>query len=218
MRAFVCVHGCMSIQDEPGSSQARRLFRRRVVFELTEEQVPLLEAAEARHGSKRQALVAALEAAARVEKLEQAAAKVQRELARAGQQTERDRAKTGKQDAKLQRELETLRKQLERRESELARHEQALAAKTGESQQARATHDEERQALEEAIDARDEEIADLAERTVDGLYCARCDKWAAPEQWAWQPTKSGGAYAYHRPCGDHSPGILGPASWLAHRR
>jgi hypothetical protein len=218
MRTLVCVHVCMSIQDEPGSSQARRLFRRRVVFELTEEQIPLLEAAEARHGSKRQALVAALEAAGRVEELERAAAKAERELAKASQQTEREQAKTGKQDAKLRRELETLRKELERREADLARQEQALAAKTGESQQARAAHDEERQELEDAIDARDEQITELAERAVDALYCARCDKWAAPEHWAWQPTKSGGTYAYHRPCGDHGPGILGPASWLAHRR
>lgn len=47
-------------------------LRRRIVFELTPGEMPLLEAAERKHGSKRLALVRALEASARLDELETA--------------------------------------------------------------------------------------------------------------------------------------------------
>ena len=47
-------------RGKAGKSTGKDLFRRRIVFELDADQLPLLEAAQERHGSKRAALIAAL--------------------------------------------------------------------------------------------------------------------------------------------------------------
>ena len=57
---------------------------------------------------------------------------------------------------------------------------------------------------------------DLIDEVATRIYCARCSKWADPTEWGWQDEQNGGEYAFHEPCGDHGPGLLGP-SWLAYR-
>jgi hypothetical protein len=57
-------------------------LRRRVIVELTPQELPLLEEAERRHGTKRQAIVSALEMASRGVELEQELAEAQAELVR----------------------------------------------------------------------------------------------------------------------------------------
>src|SRR5947209_17531647 len=80
--ALVCVHGCMSThrkaRQSPADSTVDRHFRRRIVVELTAAELPLLEAAEARHGSKLAALIAPLAAHDRIEELERARAEAER--------------------------------------------------------------------------------------------------------------------------------------------
>jgi hypothetical protein len=51
-------------------------------------------------------------------------------------------------------------------------------------------------------------------RIPEALYCARCDVWAPEEQWSWAIGPDFD-YVYHADCGDHGPGVLASASWLA---
>jgi hypothetical protein len=196
---------------EPGTSPASRLLRRRVVFELTEQQLPLLHAAEARHGSKRAALLAALEAETRLDAVEKELTAAQRALTKTNAAVTRESGRDDKAKARLERELKQARAALKQAEAD-------LASARDDASSADRDHADERDELYEAIDAQQERIADLEERAVDSLYCARCGKWAQPEQWAWATARNGGEYAFHEPCGDHGPGILGqPPSWLASR-
>lgn len=99
-----------------GQGPARGSLRRRVVFELEEDQLPLLEAAEARHGSKRAALLAALGAEADAEELRGRPKRAEAELAR----HERDAgAEKGKAEAKLKRALKAAEKKLAKAEDAL---------------------------------------------------------------------------------------------------
>jgi DNA repair exonuclease SbcCD ATPase subunit len=196
--------------QKPGAAPAEGLFRRRVVFELTSEQLPLLEAAEDRHGSKRSALVAALEAEERIGELETTLAKVEAELDTSAKRTKRAQAGDDKERAQLERTLKDAEAKLVRLEAELVRAH-------GEGSQTRNEHARAQDELLETIEAYDEQIAELEERAVDSLYCARCGKWAPAAEWAWQDEQRGGEYAHHGPCGDHAPGILGGSSWLAYR-
>jgi hypothetical protein len=98
----------MDMHEMPGhrgDSTGKGLLRRRVVFELAPEQLPLLEAAQERHGSKRAALIAALEAEA---------------VAAEPGRREKSKGK-GKADApaRRERELAELKEQLAEREAEL---------------------------------------------------------------------------------------------------
>jgi hypothetical protein len=188
-------------------------MRRRVVFELSADQLPLLEAAEARHGSKRAALIAALDAEARVEELERAASQAQEQAAKTQRKSKRDDGAQAKQLAKAQAALKTA-------ERTAADAEQRLKQASDQAAEQTAGHQASHAELRDALAARDERIDDLkeqAERAFDALFCGRCDHWAPPSQWAWAKTRDGGLYAYHQPCGDHAPGILGAASWLGHQ-
>jgi phage-related minor tail protein len=189
-------------------------MRRRVVFELTVEQLPLLEAAQARHGSKRAALLAALEAEARVEELERAARQGERAAAKHERNAKREDGAQAKQLAKLQAALKTAERKAADAERRL---DQAI---TSANEQA-AGHQASSAELRDTVAERDEridELEEVAERAFDSLFCARCEKWAPPSQWAWGKTRQGGHYAYHQPCSDHGPGLLGAASWLGHQR
>jgi hypothetical protein len=190
------------------------VFRRRVVFELTVDQLPLLDAAEARHGSKRRALLAALQAETRVEELEREAAAAQAALAKRGRAKP---AAAPRPDQNAGKDLAAARTELDAARAELDQLRAQLDGAHGEATEAHALAAADRDEYEDALAARDEEIADLEERAVDRLYCARCNTWAEPHEWAWGLAEGGGGYAYHDPCGDHGPGLLGAPSWLAYR-
>jgi hypothetical protein len=207
----------MSTHEHPAQTRADgdagALMRRRVVFEVTADQLPLLEAAERRHGSKRAALVAALDAEARVEGLEQAARQVDCAAAKKDQNAERTDGAHAKQLAKLQAALKAAEKQAADAQRRL---DHATAAAGDQAARHQASDSE----LLDALAQRDERIDELeeqAERTFDELFCARCEHWAPADQWEWAKTGQGGLYAYHQRCGDHGPGILGAASWLGHQ-
>jgi hypothetical protein len=194
---------------EPGISPGAGLLRRR--FELTADQLPLLEAAERRHASKRRALIAALEADTEIEQLRTAAAnntEQTKEKETAGER--RAAAQRTKAVDKLERELKDARAKLAARDRELTK----LQGSAGEVGDALA---EQRDAYALLLEEHERELGDLEERVVDHLFCARCGKWAPPEQWAWTRGDDDADYAHHQPCGDHGPGVLGASSWLAHR-
>ena len=202
----------MSTHQKPGISQAPPGFRRRVIFELTIEELPLLDQAQARHGTKRQALLAALHADQRIQELEAAATQANQAAQTAQAKVSKTQGQGQKSEAKLRSELTAAQKTLAARERELAAVKDQAASRRRAGQDAEA----EQRALEQAIEERDELIDELSDRAADQLFCARCDTWAAPDTWAWKPSQSG-RYAYHHPCGDHAPGLLGSSSWLAHQ-
>src|SRR6266852_3480172 len=114
----------MSMHDDAGHSRARAgpagLFRRRVIFEITSEQLPLLDAAEARHGSKRAALLAALQAEQRVDELQAALAKAEKKAGSDQKAKERRGAQQRKDHARLERQLKAGEKKLVDAEAKLA--------------------------------------------------------------------------------------------------
>ena len=61
-----------------------------------------------------------------------------------------------------------------------------------------------------------EDIQALEDRLPDALFCGRCKKWVPEYEWAWRPDGRD-EVAYHEPCGDHGPGVLTDATWLARR-
>jgi hypothetical protein len=198
-------------RKKPENVAHDRHFRRRVVVELTADELPLLEAAEARHGSKRGALIAALVAEGRVEELERARADAERAAAAHATSARRDTQASSKAQAKLERELHAARKQLDKQKAELARERARAAGAMSDS-------DEACRALEEELEAREAEIAELEPYVVDELYCGRCNEWVPPSGWVWRRTEGGGRYAFHKRCGDHGASIVSASSWLAHRR
>lgn len=200
----------MDIHQQPGRSPAYALFRRRVVFELTADELPLLEAAEARHGSKRKALIAALSAQARVADLE-------RELEAAHNKSEQRQPVASKAPTEHKQALDAARVELKQANTELKRLRARLDATAGEASDAHAAAAAERDAYEQQLAERYDEIEELEQRVVDHLYCGRCNHFAPLEEWAWETARDGGDYAYHEPCGDHRPGLLDAASWLALR-
>ncbi len=208
----MCVHGYMSIEPKTGHRSAiapAKGLRRRVIFELDAEQLPLLDGIRERHGSTRAGLIAALEAEAAGGELgtQLAAAKARAEQAKRALERGKKEASTarrkGDTEAKaavedrkaLAAELEDLRRQLAEAEEE-ARQSEAD--------------------YEEALEEFREEVSDLEERAVEWLFCARCGEWVSAGEWIWEPIEGGGQYAYHERCGDHKPGLL-PSSWLAQR-
>lgn len=201
------MHTYMATRTTPDPEAGR--FRRRVVFELTAEELPLLVAAERRHGSKRAGIIAGLGAIADADELEARLAETLDELG-ALREAGRERETKAKDIAELRRALVTATEALA--ESRRQREEAAGAANALK---------ERLRLLEEGIEAEREDLyAEMdelrAERPRD-LFCARCERWAPEDEWAWQRHQEGGEYAYHLPCRDHGPGLLGVASWLARR-
>jgi hypothetical protein len=195
---------------EPAVSPGAGLLRRRVIFELTADQLPLLEAAERRHGSKRRALIAALEADTEIDQLRTAAAATEHAAEKESAGERRAAAQRSKDVDRLERELKDAMAKLAARERELTQ----LHDSAGEVDAALA---EQRDAYALQLEDHERELGELEERVVDHLFCARCGNWAPPEQWAWTRGEDGADYAHHQPCGDHGPGVLGVSSWLAHR-
>ncbi len=206
----MCVDGYMSMHQIPGQDPGTERLRRRIVFELTPEQLPLLQEAEHRHGSKRAALVAALAAEAEVEEMRAQVSKAEAKATKPTKEAERAAAGHAKTIAKLERELEGAQKALAERQRDLA-----LAR--DESKTSKESWEADREELLGALSDRETELAELVDRAVDELYCGHCGKWAPPGQWAWKWVKGKGSYAYHRSCGDHAPGLMSAASWLARR-
>ena len=200
----------VDVNEKPRQSPGRGLLRRRIVFELDEEQMPLLASAEERHGTKRAAMLAALAAEEQLEQLGERADQAEQELAKAERTAKAGAAKQTKAAKKAERQLAAMRKRL-------ADQEGALSAAESEAAQAEDLR-RERDQLSEVLGERNEQLAEAQARAVDWLYCARCEKWAPPSEWAWRRIEGKGSYAFHRSCGDHRPGLLGAASWLAQRR
>lgn len=198
-------------RQSPAEPAVDRHFRRRVVLELTADELPLLDAAQQRHGTKRSALIAALAAEQRIEQLEQRLADAERAAAEQAQGAGRAKQTTAKAQAKLERELAAARKQLEKQDAD-------LKVARNSADQAADGYDEQLRDLEDALAERDAEITELERYAVDGLYCARCQHWVPPAGWQWQTTDDGDEYAFHKQCGDHPPAVLSASSWLAHRR
>jgi hypothetical protein len=177
-------------------------LRRRVIVELTPAELPLLEEAERRHGTKRQAIVSALAVASQ-------SAELERELT--GAQVER---------ARLEVELETLRKEQAAGEKVKERLSRDLKKARSELTSARESagsssrgNEQRLQALEQLLNEREGEITELEEQIFDKLFCARCGTWISSSDFGWTRRESG-AYAYHLACGDHGPGLMKPSSWL----
>lgn len=177
-------------------------LRRRVIVELTPAELPLLEEAERLHGTKRQAIVSALEAASHSAELEQ-------ELA--GAQAEADRLEAELETARAdqvagEKVRERLARDLKKARSELTSAKES-AGSSSRSSDLRA------QGLERLLSEREREIKEFEEQIFDKLFCARCGTWVSPDDFAWTQ-REGGAYAFHRSCADHEPGLMKPSSWL----
>jgi hypothetical protein len=133
------------------------LLRRRVVFELSAEQMPLLEKAERRHGSKRKALIAALAADAAAERVQEEASVLREELAQALGQIARLEAETAAATtpktapAEPQRTLREARKRITVLEAEWER-------------------------MADAVEA-------LDQISFDQLYCGDCGGWVGSDAW-----------------------------------
>jgi hypothetical protein len=177
-------------------------LRRRVIVELTLSELPLLEEAERLHGTKRQAIVKALEGASRSNDLELRLAEAKEELARLGTELASVRA----DHAASEKASERMARELKKAREALAGAQKSSASSSKES-------DRRLRELERLLDERDREIRDLEGRIFDDLFCGRCGKWVSPEDFGWTE-EEGGAYAFHRSCGNHEPKVMKPSSWL----
>jgi hypothetical protein len=193
------------------STGAARL-RRRIVFELTVEELPLMDVAEARHGSKRAALLAALASLSHAEQLARDLAEMKDLLAVQGEQGERATQAADRDAAKLERDFKSA-------QAALARAERDLAEARAASERSMCELAEDREEYEASIQDRDEEIAELTTQAFEHLFCARCGSWVGPDEWAQTSADGGGVRTYHEGCGDHGSSILGgSSSWLGHQR
>jgi hypothetical protein len=173
-----------------------------VIVELTPAELPLLDEAERRHGTKRQAIVSALEVASHSAELERELAKAQAEVVRLKEELEilrTDQADSEKARERLTRDLKKAR-------SELADAKEVAGSSSRVS-------DLRAQGLERLLTESEGKIEELEEQVFDRLFCARCGTWVSPNDFAWTQS-DGGAYAYHQACGDHGPEVMKPSSWL----
>lgn len=177
-------------------------LRRRVIVELTPAELPLLEEAERLHGTKRQAIVSALEAASQSAELEQQLTEAQAELTRLEAELETLR----KEQATGEKGRERLSRDLKKARSEVASARESAGSSVRGSEQRL-------QALERLLDEREGEIKEVEEQVFDRLFCARCGKWIASSDFGWT-RREGGDYAYHLACGDHGSELMKPSSWL----
>jgi hypothetical protein len=177
-----------------------------VIIELRPDEVPLLAAAEQRHGTKRSAVVAALRAEGRLGDLETALARhdtdhavLQAQLAKTAKTAATETAKlTKERDAALAAADKTAK---------------ATATQNASTKRASQSAAAEIDGLRRALDDHQAQIAELEVRAVDWAFCARCGAWAPRDEWAWAPEEDG-EYAYHERCGDHDRGVLDASSRL----
>lgn len=181
-------------------------LRRRVIFELRLEELPLLQAAERRHGTKRAALVKALEAENECEALANRLAEGEARIAELEQALSAEQGRAGAAASEREKEQERTKAVLAKAEKELSRE------RAGAKERSRSADREQ----QEAYARLEEELAELERLAIDELYCARCNRWVEPSGWAWKKGKEG-RYAFHRSCGDHGHGLVGASSWLAWR-
>jgi ubiquitin len=177
-------------------------LRRRVIVELTLAELPLLDEAERRHGTKRQAIVSALEVASRGAEFERQLAEAQAELAEVRAELEAL--------GKAEKSAETTRARLDR-DLKKARGDLSSAKQSAGSDSKR--NEQRLRALERLLGEREAELSEFEGRLFQCLFCGRCGAWVSPEDFAWTDTENG-AYAYHQTCGDHGPGLMKPSSWL----
>ena len=203
------MYGWMDMYMSPqttSEAESTRL-RRRVIVELTPDEVPLLDAAERRHGGKRAAVVAGLRAEADAVASRARDQKAEQQATRAAAEREAAHAKAAAALAREQKALEKTLAELTRERdaanSEIARLEQRAEAAFTETQGQYAALFEDIQALEDQLPS--------------SLFCGRCEKWTFEREWTWRPDGKN-EVAYHTPCGDHGPGVLTDATWLARRR
>jgi chromosome segregation ATPase len=190
----------------PSPLEPSRL-RRRIIVELTPDEVPLLDAAERRHGTKRAAILAGLRAEAGAIASEGPENEAAETAARAATEREAAHAKDTKARVRTQKALEKQLAELTRErdaaKSEIARLEDRAVAAHHEAQV--------------QYGVLFEDIAALEAEIPEALFCGRCERWAPEGEWVW---RADGEHelAYHTPCGDHGPGAFSDASWLARRR
>ena len=187
------------IPRTPPDPQPTRL-RRRVIVELTPDEVPLLEAAERRHGTKRQAVVAALAA------LAAAPHRRTSERPRAGPGPARSAGRRGRASPSAT----ALADALSRAEAERDEARGAARRLGGASPSYR---------LGPSPSRRRSARRSRPLRPHGPLPSTAPAASMGPEaEWAWRTSEVGaGQVAYHAPCGDHGPGLVGLASWLARR-
>lgn len=190
----------------PSASDTAGL-RRRVIVELTPQELPLLDRAERQAGSKRAAVVAGLRA---LEHASETAARIE------AAERERDEARTAAR-AGARTEPASSRRAREEAEAARADAERERDAACAQLDEVLVRAEEDRASFEQEVAVCEEEIRTLRARQPSALYCARCDGWAPEVEWAWQEGADEREHAYHRPCGDRGPGLLGASSWLALR-
>ena len=184
-------------------------LRRRVIIELTPQELPLLTAAEERHGTKRTAIIAALRAEHEHDALTQHLTDLQDELAKA-ETAAADKQARQEEVAALNRELTHLRATLKTTQTE---RDDALDQLADQHERL----DRVEEAAEADYRTLTHQIQRLEDSRPQALYCAHCRQWAPETDWAWTTSPDGAERAHHAPCGDHSPGLLDAASWLALR-
>ena len=171
-----------------------------MIVEFTPEQLVLLEKAEARHGTKRAGIVAALAAYA-------TPAPSHAEPSQTPVRAKPDKAQAAKlraaEDAlaAAQAEVSTLRVALARAETDTSDLEKRLAHAD------RVRIEIEDAAVSEAVEL-NEAIDELRAQLIDVAYCARCGDWVPDTEWTWTRDVARGEYAYHTSCCDHGSGLL----------
>lgn len=204
------MHVMAKRKDEPsetGPGEAEPL-RRRVIVELRPDEIPLLAAAETRHGTKRAAFVRALEAESRLQAIEEELALARSKLAALEKEVATEQAARASEEKAHERSVAKLAV-LKR---DAAKFKAGRVSAEGDAHGLSLRVRE----LENELAEREEEIAELERIAFGHLFCARCKAWAPEKEWAFREGE-GGEYAYHRPCGDHGPGLLEASSRLAWR-
>jgi hypothetical protein len=200
------------MHEEPQALDPRR-FRRRLPLELTPDELTLLEWLQGEHGSKRATLIAGLRALAEQPDPDQLA---QLEYAR-------DRATA---------EAEALRAKLAELEAAAKKTAASATRRATASADADAAAKADAQAAKKQLAKLERDLAhvnrDMAEweqahaeldaHRVDGLRCARCEEWAAPQEWATTETDDGYLLIYHQPCGYHEKSFTSVPTIMGYRR
>ncbi len=186
-------------------------LRRRIPLELTREQLELLERAQRRHGTKRAALVAGIEALTRLEAIEEELAErssaCEQALARVAElehKLERAQAKAGREKREV-----TAKKKTDERSAEALARVRKLEGERDQLRRSFANEHDERKRLEA-------ELADLEQELFDSLHCARCGRLVPPEDWAVHEDEEVDL-VYHERCGFHRGGMTGSTSVLGVR-
>jgi hypothetical protein len=183
-------------------------FRRRVILELVPDEMKLLDQATTRYGTKRAALVACLRAEA-----ERAGSPGAAGLAHDHPADAEARTRAA-DDHETRRTLEELRAEHTALVAQLAALRMERDEARAEVARLAACRDTEFAETREQYRLFAEDIAALEDRIPEALYCAHCNRWAPEDEWAWREDGTA-TVAHHAPCGDHGPGVLSAASWLA---